>query len=75
MVYVNPNYYGLSSVAFLILSEFDTQCEGNQLECYATSGPYVLSLFFFNNINPYLHILVSLVGLEAISTHVSSNHS
>ena len=59
MVYINPNYFGLSSVAFFVLSDFNTQCDGNQLECYATSGPYVLGQFFFNEINPYIHIVVS----------------
>ena len=61
LVYINPNYFGLSSVAFFVLSDFDTQCRGSQLECYATSGPQVLSNFFFDNINPYLHIVVRIV--------------
>ena len=59
MVYINPNYYGLSSVAFFVLSDFDTDCSGNQLECYISSGPYVLNMFFFDKVNPYLHLAVS----------------
>jgi hypothetical protein len=62
MVYINPNYYGLSSVAFFVLSEFETDCmrTGNQLECHITSGPYVLNMFFFDKVNPYFHIAVSV---------------
>ena len=59
LVYINPNYYGLSSVAFFVLSEFDTDCTGDHLECYITSGPYILRQFFFDKINPYLHLVVS----------------
>ena len=60
LVYINPNYYGLSSVAFFVLSEFETDCTGNQLECYITSGPYVLNQFFFDKVNPYFHLAVSV---------------
>ena len=59
MVYINPNYFGLSSIAFFVLSEFQTDCTGNQLECYISSGPYILNQFFFDNINPYIHLIVS----------------
>ena len=58
--YINPNYFGLSSVAYFVLSDFETDCTGNQLECYLSSGPYVLNQFFFDKINPYLHIVVSV---------------
>ena len=59
MVYINPNYYGFSSSAFFLLSEFDSGCEGSQFECFTSSGEYILQQFNFNNINPYLHIVVS----------------
>ena len=57
--YINPNYFGLSSVAFFVLSDFETDCTGDQLECYISSGPYTLDQFFFDEVNPYLHIVVS----------------
>ena len=57
--YINPNYYGLSSVAFLVLSDLDTNCDGSQLECYLSSGPYTLDQFSFDEVNPYLHLVVS----------------
>ena len=60
MAYINPNYFGLSSIAFFVLSEFQTDCTGNQLECYISSGPYILNQFFFDKINPYLHLIVSV---------------
>ena len=65
LIYINPNYFGLSSVAYFVLSDFNRNCTGNQLECYINSGPYVLNQFFFDNINPYLHILVSVKKLKS----------
>ena len=59
LTYINPNYYGFSSSAFLLLSDFNSTCLGSQFECYTQSGPYVLSQFGFDNINPYLHITMS----------------
>ena len=59
MTYINPNYYGLSSVAFLVLSDLQTDCTGSQIECYISSGPYTLNQFFFDAVNPYLHLTVS----------------
>ena len=59
IVYINPNYFGLSSVAFLVLSDLKTDCTGSQLECYISSGSYTLNQFFFDEINPYLHLVVS----------------
>ena len=59
VIYINPNYFGLSSVAFFVLSDFETDCTGTQVECYISSGPYTLGQFFFDEVNPYLHLAVS----------------
>ena len=59
MVYINPNYYGASTAAFFLLSDFDSNCVGTQFECFTSSGEYILQQFDINDINPYLHILVS----------------
>ncbi len=61
LVYINPNYYGFSSSAFLLLDDFKTDCEGTAFECYTSSGEYILSQFDFDQINPYLHILVRIM--------------
>ncbi len=60
MSYINPNYYGFSASAFLLLDDFKTDCEGTEFECYISSGEYILSEFDFEKINPYLHISVSM---------------
>ncbi len=57
--YINPNYYGFSASAFLLLDDFKTDCEGTEFECYPSSGEYILKEFDFDKINPYLHISVS----------------
>lgn len=59
MFYINPNYYGFSASAFLLLADFKTSCEGSEFECYTSSGEYVLNQFSFNEINPYQQALVS----------------
>ena len=33
-------------------------CEGSQFVCYFSSGAFTLRRFFFDTINPYLHLLV-----------------
>lgn len=58
IAYINPNYYALSSVTFFLLEDFNV-CMGSQFECFFDSGPYILQMFFFDKINPYLHIVVS----------------
>ena len=47
-------------MTFFVLSEFQTDCVGNQLVCYIRSSPFVLGQFFFDDINPYLHLIVSM---------------
>ncbi len=66
MCYINPNYYGFSSSAFLLLDNFETDCDGTEFECYPSSGEYVLGQFDFDNINPYLHILVSRLDYSGL---------
>ncbi len=45
-------------MAFLLLEDFES-CQGTDLECYFNSGSFTLSNFFFDKVNPYLHLLVS----------------
>lgn len=64
LAYINPNYYALSSVTFFILEDFG-ECEGTQFECFFSSGELILRMFFFDTINPYLHLAVSTETTEA----------
>lgn len=57
IAYINPNYYALSSVTFFILEDFNA-CEGTQFECFFSSGEFILRRYFFDKINPYIHLLV-----------------
>ena len=41
---------------------------GSELECYGSSGKYILDAFNFTDINPYQNIVVSMVF------HVSTLH-
>ena len=47
-------------MTFFILENFDL-CNGTQFECFFDSGPYILRMFFFDQINPYLHLVVSII--------------
>lgn len=62
LCYINPNFYGFSASTVILLSDFQSDCEingGSELECYTSSGKYILDSFSFNDINPYQNILVS----------------
>lgn len=68
LCYINPNYYGFSASAFLLLSGFESECErngGSAFECYTSSGEYILRYFAFSEINPYQNIMVSAAHLFA----------
>ena len=61
LFYINPNFYGFSASAFILLEEFQPQCDKSELECYVQSGEYILRQFSFDNINPFLNLVVSCV--------------
>ena len=72
MSFINPNYYGFSASAVILLSDFESDCErdgGSELECYTTSGKYILDSFDFTDINPYANIVVSK-GQSICLTHL-----
>jgi hypothetical protein len=61
--FINPNYYGFSASAVILLSDFESDCErdgGSELECYPVSGRYILENFAFNVVNPYQNIVILL---------------
>lgn len=57
MFYINPNYYGFSSTAKLLLADY-VPCN-DTVECYLSTGDYALKTFNFDNVRPYMHISVS----------------
>ena len=62
MSFINPNYYGFSASAVVLLSDFESDCErdgGSKLECFTASGDYILDVFGFEAVNPYENIVVS----------------
>ena len=66
MSFINPNYYGFSASAVILLSDFESDCErdgGSELECYTSSGEYILDAFGFNGVNPYQNIVVSYLDM------------
>ena len=47
----------------VILQDISPKCEyQSSLECYPSTGEYLLSYFSLHNINPTLNILVSLLS-------------
>ena len=61
LFYINPNFYGFSSSAYILLDNFHPKCDQSELECYVKSGEYILRQFSFDQINPYLNLVVSSV--------------
>ena len=63
IIFINPNYYGLSAVSVILLSDYESECErngGSEFECYPSSGDYVLTTYDFGDTNPYFNIVVSV---------------
>ena len=61
MFYINPNYYGFSSSAKLLLADY-VPCN-DTVECYLTTGNYALKTFNFDEVRPYMHISVRVTIL------------
>ncbi|KAL5474832.1 hypothetical protein EMCRGX_G026851 [Ephydatia muelleri] len=60
LFYINPNYYGFSASANILLNNFNTGCVGSVFECFPSSPQYYLKYFNFDDVNPYLHITILL---------------
>ena len=58
LFYINPNYYGFSASANLLLNSLETGCDGSIFECFPSSSQYYLKYFNFDDVNPYRHIAV-----------------
>ena len=60
LFYINPNYYGFSASAHLILSDFKIDCDSgiSSIICYFDSGDFILKRFNFDDVKPYLNIAV-----------------
>ena len=72
IVFINPNYYGLSASTVTLLRGYESDCErdgGSQLECYVSSGEYVLDAFDFINVNPYQNVVVSYFHCHTLHMH------
>ena len=58
MFYINPNYYGFSSSAKILLTDY-VPCN-NTIDCYLSTGDYALKTFNFDDVRPYMHISVRI---------------
>ena len=66
VTFINLNYRGFSASTVILLSDFESDCErdgGSELECYTSSGDYILDAFGFSAVNPYFNIAVSTLTL------------
>ena len=70
LFFINPNYYAFSSTSYFLLTNFDSNCVGTELECYITSGEYALIQFNFEKTNPSLHIAVCTYALMYVCNYV-----
>ena len=71
LCYINPNFYGFSASAVILLSDFESDCEkdgGSQLECYTSSGKYIINTFSFDTINPYRNMVVSCTSTAIVGS-------
>jgi hypothetical protein len=59
--YINPNYYGFSAAARFLLTDFKTNCTTDDVECYLTSGSFVLQQYDFDSVSPYRNLAILLL--------------
>jgi hypothetical protein len=64
LFYINPNFYGFTSVSRVLLESYEVHCPyESDIECYPSSALYILSYFSLDTINPYLNVVVSFVHI------------
>ncbi|XP_065845243.1 uncharacterized protein [Oscarella lobularis] len=62
LFYINPNFYGYSSMMRLIMPGIDVGCDfDSTTECYPTTGEFWLEHFGFEKTEPFLGLLIILV--------------
>lgn len=65
LFYINPNFYGFSAMARVLLQDIDLGCQyDSPIECFPSSGAYLLTYFDLHRTNPYLNVVVSLLFLN-----------
>lgn len=61
LFYVNPQYYGYSAIAKVLLKNVRMKCDyESTLNCISTDGNAVLARFGFDSVNPYGYLLIML---------------
>lgn len=61
LFYINPQYYGYSAIAKVLLKDKLLSCKyDSTLECRSSDGNAILAKFGFDVVNPYEHMLVSI---------------
>ncbi|XP_062524035.1 uncharacterized protein LOC134198639 isoform X2 [Corticium candelabrum] len=62
LLYINPNYYGYSSMMRLLLPDIETGCNfQSTIECYPNTGKFWLEDFGLHDIEPFLHLMILLI--------------
>ena len=61
LFYINPNYYGFSAMARILLNDLKFECAyDSELECYPFSSDYIMEYFGLNTVQPFVHVMVSV---------------
>lgn len=64
LFYINPQLYGYSAIAKVLLQNARMKCEfESPLNCISKDGNAVLARFDFDSINPYEHLMVSVTSI------------
>ena len=61
LFYINPQLYGYSAITKVLLQDIRLPCEYESiLNCISTDGNAVLARFYFDSVNPYENLMVSV---------------
>ena len=68
LFYVNPQYYGYSAMAKVLLKDLPIKCVYNStLNCFGSDGNALLARFGFSDVNPQSHLVVSYLRARSAS--------
>eukprot|EP00118_Oscarella_pearsei_P004171 m.17345 g.17345 ORF g.17345 m.17345 type:complete len:1779 (+) comp27452_c0_seq1:72-5408(+) len=66
LFYVNPNFYGYSSMMRFIMPKIDIGCGFNStVECFPTTGEFWLEHFGFQHAEPFFGLLIIMIMTAA----------
>ena len=76
LFYINPQFYGYAAITKILLLNVRLKCEyESTLNCVSTDGNAVLARFGLETVNPYEHLVVSILWRPEDMMKATESHS